>query len=171
MMHAAAHAREFDVRYTQTDFTKQIRQESGQRTRLSREDRLADEEVQRVIVCHVKLKLENKKNKKPCKQFRKQNMKQSPGEQLSQAAVPKASPSQDVSSDQDDLAVSDEKLCSDLESEEDCSELSKSYEEVISVDSQKFAKQAVVTENALIEKDPINVIMPSSTPEQGNLTL
>jgi hypothetical protein len=43
--------------------------------------------------------------------------------------------------------------------------LSKSYEEVISVDSQKFAKQAVVTENALIEKDPINVIMPSSTPE------
>lgn len=28
-----------------------------------------------MIVCHVKVKLENKKNKKPCKQFRKQSLK------------------------------------------------------------------------------------------------
>ena len=75
MMHAAAHAREFDVRYTQTAFTKQIRQENGSRTRLSRDDRKVDQEIQRVIVCHVKVKLENKKNKKPCKQFRKQSQK------------------------------------------------------------------------------------------------
>lgn len=75
MMHAAAHAREFDVRYTQTQFTKQIRHESNCRSRLSKDDRNADPEVQRVIVCHVKVKLENKKNKKPCKQFRKQSPK------------------------------------------------------------------------------------------------
>jgi len=29
MMHAAAHAREFDVRYTQTAFTRHIRMEGG----------------------------------------------------------------------------------------------------------------------------------------------
>jgi hypothetical protein len=78
MMHAAAHGKEFDTRYTKTEFTRQIRQESGSRSRLSLADRQADKEVQRVIVCHVKKKLENKINKKPCKQFRKQNLPQTP---------------------------------------------------------------------------------------------
>ena len=70
-MHAAAHASEFDIRYTQTEFTRKIRAESGARSRLSKDDRLATAEVQRVIVCHVKVKVESKKDKKPCKQFRK----------------------------------------------------------------------------------------------------
>jgi hypothetical protein len=67
MMHAAAHAREFDVRYTQTEFTKQIRADSASKSRLSKDDRNASAEVQRVIVCHVKVKVESKKDKKPCK--------------------------------------------------------------------------------------------------------
>jgi hypothetical protein len=67
MMHAAAHAREFDVRYTQTDFTKKIRADSASKSRLSHEDRSASAEIQRVIVCHVKVKVDSKKDKKPCK--------------------------------------------------------------------------------------------------------
>lgn len=77
MMHAAAHAREFDVRYTQTEFTKQIRADSSSKSRLSKDDRNASTEVQRVIVCHVKVKVESKKDKKPCKQFRKQGHQKS----------------------------------------------------------------------------------------------
>lgn len=42
MMHAAAHANEFDIRYTQTAFTKKIKQDSSARSRLSQEDRKAD---------------------------------------------------------------------------------------------------------------------------------
>jgi hypothetical protein len=38
-MHAASHAKKFDVRYTQTQFTKHIRHESNCRSRLSKEDR------------------------------------------------------------------------------------------------------------------------------------
>ena len=45
MMHAAAPAREFDIRYTKTDFTKQIKSEIGTKSRLSHEDRMASPEV------------------------------------------------------------------------------------------------------------------------------
>jgi len=73
MMHAAAHANEFDLRYTKTPFTKQIKAENAG-SRLSADDRNASLEVQRVIVCHVKGKTERKKDKRPCKQFRKQRL-------------------------------------------------------------------------------------------------
>ena len=74
MMHAAAHAREFDRRYTMSDVSRQLR---TQGSRLMHEDRQAGPEVQRVIVCHIKQKTvdaakRNKRNK-PCRQFRKQN--------------------------------------------------------------------------------------------------
>lgn len=42
MMHAAAHAREFDRRYTQTDVSRQLREKG---TRLLSEDRQANPEV------------------------------------------------------------------------------------------------------------------------------
>lgn len=67
MMHAAAHASEFDLKYTQSAYTKKIRAENTCRSRLSEEDRNAGEEVQRVIVCHIKMKVENRKDKKRCK--------------------------------------------------------------------------------------------------------
>lgn len=66
MMHAAAHANEFDLRYTKTPFTKQIKAENAG-SRLSIEDRNASPEIQRVIVCHVKAKNERNKDKRPCK--------------------------------------------------------------------------------------------------------
>lgn len=66
MMHAAAHANEFDLRYTKTPFTKQIKAENAG-SRLSIEDRNASPEIQRVIVCHVKAKNERRRDKKPCK--------------------------------------------------------------------------------------------------------
>ena len=51
MMHACAHSKEFDKRYTQSEVSKLLR---GQGSRLLPEDRNPNAEVQRVIVCHIK---------------------------------------------------------------------------------------------------------------------
>ena len=60
MMHAAAHSREFDRRYTQSEISRYLR---DQGSRLMSEDRNAGPEVQRVIVCHIKQKDLEQKNK------------------------------------------------------------------------------------------------------------
>lgn len=117
-MHAAAHGKEFDTRYTKTEFTRQIRQESGSRSRLSLSDRQADKEVQRVIVCHVKKKLENKINKKPCKQFRKQNLNEAPGEAEQSPSKQQRSGSNSALDDSDECAMSDEAEQAESDGEE-----------------------------------------------------
>ena len=45
MMHAAAHTSEFDTRYTQTEFTRKIRADSKDKSRLSKNDRTVSTEV------------------------------------------------------------------------------------------------------------------------------
>jgi hypothetical protein len=75
MMHAAAHAKEFDKKYTLSEVSRELR---SQGSRLLKVDRKPSAEVQRVIVCHIKQKDLDKqkfKRNKPCKQFRKQNSK------------------------------------------------------------------------------------------------
>jgi hypothetical protein len=70
MMHAAASTREFNTDYTKSEINRTLKKSNS---RLLEEDQKPGNEIQRVIVCHIKHKDPDKEQKrqKPCKQFRK----------------------------------------------------------------------------------------------------